>query len=60
VNIQAGSNYHVFKEGIEPMWEDKANAQGGKWTVEFSAKLRMKQLDQLWLFGVRITCIIRF
>jgi len=50
--IQAGSNYHVFKDGIEPMWEDSANRIGGKWTVEFSSKKRADQLDQLWLFAV--------
>lgn len=24
--LEAGSNYHVFKKGIQPMWEDTANA----------------------------------
>ena len=27
------SDLSVFKEGIRPTWEDKANADGGKWQV---------------------------
>ena len=27
------ANYHVFKSGIKPMWEDPANKNGGKWVV---------------------------
>jgi len=26
-------DYHVFREGIRPMWEDEANINGGKWIV---------------------------
>ena len=26
-------DYHVFREGIKPMWEDDANRDGGKWIV---------------------------
>ncbi|KAF8122880.1 translation initiation factor eIF4e [Boletus edulis] len=29
--LERNSNYHIFKSGIKPMWEDAANAQGGKW-----------------------------
>ena len=43
-----GSNYHLFKTGIEPKWEDPANARGGKWTVP-SAKTAKAQLDEQWL-----------
>jgi translation initiation factor 4E len=27
------SDYHLFKEGISPLWEDEANEKGGKWMV---------------------------
>jgi len=27
------SNFHCFKDGIEPKWEDPKCAIGGKWTV---------------------------
>ncbi|KAL7421151.1 hypothetical protein Q5752_004036 [Cryptotrichosporon argae] len=31
--LAKGSNYHLFKTPIRPMWEDPANARGGKWVV---------------------------
>ncbi|KAI3617258.1 hypothetical protein CBS9595_003167 [Malassezia furfur] len=27
------TNYHLFKAGIKPMWEDPANANGGRWIL---------------------------
>lgn len=29
--LNPGSNYHLFKVGIEPTWEHTANMAGGKW-----------------------------
>lgn len=31
--IPMGANYHLFKEGVKPMWEDSANRNGGKWII---------------------------
>ncbi|OCF40601.1 hypothetical protein I317_05611 [Kwoniella heveanensis CBS 569] len=33
--LNKNSNYHMFKNGIRPMWEDPANANGGKWVILF-------------------------
>ena len=50
-SLDAGSNYHLFKAGIRPEWEDKANANGGKWVVSF--KVQQKQLlNKSWLWLV--------
>ncbi|KND04093.1 uncharacterized protein SPPG_08940 [Spizellomyces punctatus DAOM BR117] len=46
-----GSNYHIFKEGVQPMWEDPHNANGGKWVVQLP-KSKRSELDQMWLFSV--------
>jgi len=27
------SDYHIFKKGIRPVWEDEENKKGGKWIV---------------------------
>lgn len=27
------TDYHFFKEGIRPIWEDEENKRGGKWTL---------------------------
>jgi hypothetical protein len=32
-------DYHVFREGIRPMWEDDANRDGGKWIVRLKKGL---------------------
>jgi translation initiation factor 4E len=53
--LAAGSNYHLFKEGVQPMWEDPANEKGGKWVAQlFKAKKADKDLDSLWLSTVRM------
>lgn len=44
-----GSNYHLFKEDIQPMWEDEHNRHGGKWIVAFP-KGRKDSLDEYWLY----------
>jgi len=44
-----GSNYHLFKEDIQPMWEDEHNRHGGKWIVIFP-KGRKDSLDEYWLY----------
>merc|ERR1712100_673765 len=44
-----GSNYHLFKEDIRPMWEDEHNVRGGKWIVVFP-KGRKESLDEYWLY----------
>lgn len=43
--LQLGSNYHMFKDGIQPEWEDKANAKGGKWVINFK---KQESFDQAW------------
>lgn len=38
------SDYHFFKDGIRPVWEDDANKQGGKWIMRIKKGL----LDRFW------------
>ncbi|TDG43137.1 hypothetical protein AWZ03_010429 [Drosophila navojoa] len=46
--LKIGSDYYMFKHGIQPMWEDEANIKGGRWlfTVGKSSKYA---LDRIWL-----------
>lgn len=47
------SDYHLFKEGIKPEWEDSANANGGRWQYTFNNKRNaMQVIDDLWLRGL--------
>lgn len=38
------SDYHLFKKGIRPIWEDDDNKKGGKWIV----RLKKGVLDRYW------------
>ena len=40
------SNYHLFKLGIKPMWEDEIKANGKKWAL--TMKNNPTPLDQRW------------
>ncbi|CAK9180200.1 unnamed protein product [Ilex paraguariensis] len=42
----ANADFHLFKGGIEPKWEDPECANGGKWTVTSNKK---PDLDNMWL-----------
>jgi translation initiation factor 4E len=38
------SDYHFFKEGIRPVWEDEENRRGGKWTM----RVKKGVADRYW------------
>lgn len=42
------SDYHLFKQGVRPEWEDEQNMNGGKWAYQFKDK-RAVAIDDLWL-----------
>ncbi|GFQ02591.1 eukaryotic translation initiation factor isoform 4e-2 [Phtheirospermum japonicum] len=42
----ANADFHLFRSGVEPKWEDPECANGGKWTVTSSKKTN---LDEMWL-----------
>ncbi|OAX82760.1 hypothetical protein ACJ72_02897, partial [Emergomyces africanus] len=42
--LPAVSDYHIFKKGIRPVWEDEANKRGGKWIV----RLKKGVSDRYW------------
>ena len=44
-----GTDFHLFKEGIEPKWEDAKCAKGGKWTYFFPKSKEPGSLDDCWL-----------
>jgi len=53
--LTAGSDYHLFKEGVEPKWEHEENKKGGKWVVTGNPK-KKELLDNLWLWTI-LACI---
>jgi len=46
------SNYHLFKKGIRPAWEDEANVKGGSWVVEFQPRSDPELFNKAWLYTV--------
>ncbi|KAF2751737.1 eukaryotic translation initiation factor 4E [Sporormia fimetaria CBS 119925] len=42
------SDYHLFKKGVRPEWEDVQNKHGGKWAYQFKDK-KAVNIDALWL-----------
>jgi len=45
--LEFNSNYHLFRTGIKPMWEDPENARGGKWLIRLSQRDR-HHLNAIW------------
>lgn len=42
--LPAVSDYHFFKDGIRPVWEDEENKRGGKWIM----RLKKGIADRYW------------
>jgi translation initiation factor 4E len=53
--LQPSSTCALFKDGIEPQWEDPANASGGCWTAVVPRVANANELlDSWWLQMVRV------
>lgn len=51
--LNPGTDFHLFKEGIEPKWEDPQCESGGKWTVLVpKGPVSKATLDMMWLNAV--------
>ncbi|KAK5896728.1 hypothetical protein CesoFtcFv8_009858 [Champsocephalus esox] len=48
-DLMSGCDYSLFKDGIEPMWEDGRNRKGGRWLITLSKQQRRADLDHFWL-----------
>nr|XP_033783217.1 eukaryotic translation initiation factor 4E type 1B isoform X1 [Geotrypetes seraphini] len=47
--LTSGCDYSIFKDGIEPMWEDSKNKRGGRWLIALAKQQRRTDLDHFWL-----------
>ncbi|KAA8910444.1 translation initiation factor eIF 4e-like domain-containing protein [Sphaerosporella brunnea] len=43
------SDYHLFKKGIRPVWEDKENRNGGKWNIRLKKGVANRYWEDLML-----------
>uniref|UniRef100_A0A8C6J6U7 Uncharacterized protein n=1 Tax=Melopsittacus undulatus TaxID=13146 RepID=A0A8C6J6U7_MELUD len=47
--LSSGCDYSLFKDSIEPMWEDSQNKCGGRWLITLAKQQRHTELDRFWL-----------
>lgn len=48
-NLPHVSDYHLFKKGIRPVWEDKENKKGGKWNIRLRKGVSTRYWEDLVL-----------
>ena len=58
-NLPTTTDYHFFRDGIKPTWEDPSNAKGGKWIVRLRKGLASRYWEEivLALIGCQFTGI---
>ncbi|CAM9708071.1 unnamed protein product, partial [Phaeothamnion confervicola] len=47
--VPTSTDYHLFKDGIKPAWEDGSNARGGQWTLRLKKGLAGRYWEELLL-----------
>ncbi|PVU92742.1 hypothetical protein BB561_003623 [Smittium simulii] len=52
--LSLGANYHIFKSGIKPMWEDPNNERGGRLSISFQ-KSTGDRINDIWLQSLAFT-----
>ncbi|KAG0741941.1 hypothetical protein G6F57_001454 [Rhizopus arrhizus] len=48
-HLAPNSNFHLFKQGIRPEWEDPANAEGGKYGIQFPRSKTGDAINDYWM-----------
>ena len=48
-DLPTTTDYHFFREGIKPTWEDPSNAKGGKWIVRLPKGLASRYWEEVIL-----------
>lgn len=48
-DIKTTTDYHLFKHGVSPTWEDPVNKNGGKWMVRLKKGLSSRLWEELVL-----------
>ncbi|KAI8462580.1 MAG: eukaryotic initiation factor [Monoraphidium minutum] len=55
--LQPSATYYLFKDGIQPKWEDPKNTNGGCWTATVPRTPNASQLLDAWWLHVVLACI---
>ena len=55
-SLPVNSTYHLFRDGIKPMWEHPKNEKGGKWVMSMprgrGGEANVKRVDEWWMYTV--------
>ena len=56
-DLPTTTDYHFFRDGIKPTWEDPGNAKGGKWIIRLPKGLASRYWEEivLALIGCQFT-----
>jgi translation initiation factor 4E len=46
-DLPTTTDYHFFRDGIKPTWEDSANAKGGKWIIRLPKGLASRYWEEV-------------
>lgn len=59
-DLPTNSDYQVFRTGIKPVWEDEANAAGGKWIIRLRKGLGTRLWEHLVLDMNAVHLVLNF
>ncbi|CEG69952.1 hypothetical protein RMATCC62417_05936 [Rhizopus microsporus] len=48
-HLSPNSNFHLFKQGIRPEWEDPSNAEGGKFGIQLPKSKAGDAINEHWM-----------
>jgi translation initiation factor 4E len=48
-DLASTTDYHFFREGVKPTWEDPANEKGGKWIIRLPKGLASRYWEEVVL-----------
>jgi len=48
-DLSSTTDYHFFRDGIKPTWEDSKNAKGGKWIIRLPKGLASRYWEEVVL-----------
>lgn len=60
LDVSEKVDFHMFKDGIKPVWEDQANCKGGKWILRLKKGLSSRIWENLLLAMIGTCFYSRF